>query len=505
MANFKINGHPVYSEGLNAIAFPPSENGEVDFLTDYTLYCMVPYREGKSSNSVEVRIRGNFESGKELDYTVRWNFERDLSKVDPKLIVMLQLFSSVHAALLCKRHGLPDIILEGEWPGAFPNNYWAELDRLWKDLTWQNKLAHFYSSACWDEHAPDWITGLLSGFLPETPWESYFGEKEFTHTFLKNHLVSWDRITPEDVCLSMSFGKESLLSLALMRELYPRYQFNKLELSAIKHSAKYQHVDSSAIDKLNRVLGTKFHLTEVSSNLREKALENFYEKDVWSGFGIAAMHIAQFIATDRPVVIYGDEYERSFESKVFVDDTPAPNYTLDYVQNAIWHAKVNSFMEVVGLPNRMSSILFNLSEFQVQWLLAKLAPELLDIQTSCWYGTDDEPWCNDCSKCSRVSFMRQAMFLPLPEGLKPYRGQLSNGRQAFAVDLGAGNVWSGDSPVGAFLDKSFEIALHNIHDNARIGLDRMLKLQPFDQFHPNILRQDWIPVIEQSLANHPLS
>jgi hypothetical protein len=188
---------------------------------------------------------------------------------------------------------------------------------------------------------------------------------------------------------------------------------------------------------------------------------------------------------------------------------------MDYPQSSIWHARLNWLLKGLGLEQRLGSVLYNLTEFQVQWLLFKFKPEVLDFQNSCWYVGTGDSWCNNCPKCERIAFMRTAMGLPLPPGLNPINleeMQSKSGRSLFAVDLGGGQYTEANK-IAQILDACYDAAIPRIEDSllhARIGIDApkveaMRYLQPEDIYHPMLLPAHVALEIELALEDHPLA
>ena len=83
---FKFLSSPLYKDGVDKVNF--SNSGETVDWIDY-LEISPPEIIG---NSVYVFAIGDFESGKKFDFQVRWEFERDLTEVDSKMIELLHLF-----------------------------------------------------------------------------------------------------------------------------------------------------------------------------------------------------------------------------------------------------------------------------------------------------------------------------------------------------------------------------------------------------------------------------
>jgi hypothetical protein len=211
--------------------------------------------------------------------------------------------------------------------------------------------------------------------------------------------------------------------------------------------------------------------------------------------------------------LFGDEYERTVaETAVMVDEEgdseTYPIYTYDYMQSSVWHAKLNHLFSLLDLKAKVGSVLYNLSEFQIQYLLAKLDPRLLKFQLSCWWSDAEDTWCNECSKCTRIAFMCGALNIPLPEGLKPFDPALAtNGRACFAVTCGceADPAAHGAdiSGIGPFLDQCYTAGVNKLKGDPFEPVDRLRKIQPEDPIHPHITLA-WHDRLNSLLADHPL-
>lgn len=477
LANYSIPEHPLYKD-FSKLEFPEP--------TDKVRHIKRCSAVGKTPTaySITTKLTGEFEDGELIDLDIIWDFQNNIERASSHLISMLQLFSCVYASTLCKDS--KNFTFDSEWYNL-DTSEWKSILHLWKDLNWQLRLSHFWAALTIDETEPTSLVKILSSFVEDQPYEDYFQNYMIYSDFIPK-LTSLD-----NVCLSMSFGKESLLSLLMLRQFFPK-EISKLTFSAIKHSAVFQNVDLALLDKLNDVLGTNFEMSLIHSNLKEK-FEILDQRNV-TGF-VPCMQIAQFIGSGKTTLVYGDEYERTYVDHIKYKDQSFPVYTMDYPQSTVWHAKMNHLMQELDLPYKQTSVLFNLNELQIQKLLVELEPKVARLQTSCWHGTDETPWCNECFKCFRIAFMRKALRLQLPKGLNPpnFKRKVSevNSRSAFSIDMLDTNT----SPVKEMLDKNFTTALSiliGFPDRLDLG-----SLQPSDSLHPNLLKPEWRTWLEEKL------
>jgi hypothetical protein len=289
-----------------------------------------------------------------------------------------------------------------------------------RDYIWQAKVTNFWKPAMQDIKATEPSDALLDRLflLPECPYPE-FGYH--SSDYIKANLVGTP--DPEKTVVSMSFGKESLFTYGLMKELYGA---DRLALGTINYTGteaagleKLKGFSDAYLRELNRM---QFYgdapkdVRVAKTNLFAVNNKNPFEIFVYHPQLFALMHHINF--PERPVVIFGDEFEITIEEKIELDGVNYPVFTFEYQQSTYMHAKWNYLMKSLALPFRVTSKIYHLMEIQCQALGPKVLKHFTDYQTSCWFSNSEHKWCGKCNKCRRLTFMMQSLGQVKPKELQ---------------------------------------------------------------------------------------
>ncbi|EHM1384056.1 hypothetical protein KFS98_003543 [Salmonella enterica] len=292
-----------------------------------------------------------------------------------------------------------------------------------------------------------------------------------------------------DALVSLSWGKESLLSVTLAQKIYGaeniRFGVIKHDLGDYKYQDSYdKFIAGSPLDgatntavAINYLKLLQDLIPTVSSCGRfcapTNALHHIY----------ALAHMLNNWETTS-VIFMGDEAERTVDNLVLqhLDDIGVPytpvvskteiensqtenlgsyrtigvEHTFDFHQSEHMAQALNYYLrKVLGVDKRLSSMVYTVNELQIQYLLAKLNPALFEYQVSCWFADDPakhggSKWCCSCKKCWRLFHLMRCLGLePEKRGLttnismsdiKEQLPQMLTGGKIFAVDSEEGNI-----------------------------------------------------------------
>lgn len=363
-----------------------------------------------------------------------------------------------------------------------------------------------------------------------------------------DHTVPEQLIEGSDALVSLSWGKESLLSVTLAQKIYGK---DNVRFGVIQHDlGGYKYQDS--YDKF--IAGSPLDgatNTAVAINYLG-LLQNLIPTVVMSGRFCAptnALHHIYALAhmlnnwNTTSVVFMGDEAERTVDNIVMqhLDDIGVPftpvvsltelensrvenihtyraigvEHTFDFHQSEHMAQALNYYLRVIlGVGKRLSSMVYTVNELQIQYLLAELNPELFDYQVSCWFADDPakhggSKWCCSCKKCWRLFHMMRCLGLnPEKRGLTTNISmkqiaeqlpQMLTGGKIFAVDSEVGNISKSiveNNYVAMFTDGVTEAELRSLM------IDKPLLTRPHNQAILDIISEPLAKMPAVLVANH---
>lgn len=243
---------------------------------------------------------------------------------------------------------------------------------------------------------------------------------------------------------SLSWGKESLLTITLAEELHGR---DKMKLGLIQHMLDGDQGYQDAYETYlpgSPLEGMPLSRTKIGYL---KLLHSMTPSLLGPTHGLHHIYaLAHLINNydDVDVVYMGDEAERTIANRLYrskisdfiytQDDIDAQRYpelrdpasqfqhvgfdhTFDFHQSQYMADCLNGLMRRLNLDKTISSLIYPISEMQIQYLLYKLNPKLFQFQVSCWFADHPEKspngskWCNSCYKCARLAWMMRSLGL----------------------------------------------------------------------------------------------
>lgn len=432
------------------------------------------------------------------DFDVTWEFERDLFTADRRHIAIVAMFSGHALALNVPMENITFNL------GTLTLPYdMEELLKFYNDTLWQNKVSHYWQALRTSKE----ITELASILYPQLPTQPYRPYSTFNDNIVLDYIKDWS-----DVVLSMSFGKESLLTFLLLDKFYG---LDGAAISVFEQEANWQRASKSKLEALKEHTDSNFTVGSFKTDIMKQLGQHCHWGDAHCSYTYPAIWAATLINSNKKIIFFGDEYERSVEVPVIqvVDgqEIPTSLYTFDYIQSSVLHAKFNRLLSRIGLEERIATALLHLTEFQIQYLLWKIAPDLVEKQVSCWKTTTGEEWCNNCSKCKRIGFMLSAMGLPLPGNLVYIEEEEilpKNGRDLFACDLGVEDEAGLDTNgTGLLLDLACSVATDRIMGDYELStsVPYLSQRMPLTNLHPETWSPKMVSYVNDLLKDHPLA
>jgi len=226
--------------------------------------------------------------------------------------------------------------------------------------------------------------------------------------------------TQEDSSVvSISFGKDSLLTWAVCREMEMNPQLCYVVEPLLTYEEKHKMVIA---ERFHKEFGVKLNkIVHSAGKLRDGIMLGLGKTEI--GWGLQSTEYALMIL---PVAhMYGARYillgneqscaEYYFDREGFVC-YPA------YDQSHIWTKQIDSMTrQMTGGGVRYMSVIEPLNDIAVVYALYKRYPEVAKHHMSCFVETEagrDHHWCLDCSVCSKMYLLIKASgFDPASVGL----------------------------------------------------------------------------------------
>jgi hypothetical protein len=223
----------------------------------------------------------------------------------------------------------------------------------------------------------------------------------------------------DSAVVSLSFGKDSLLTWAVCKELGLSPQTSYIVEPLLLYEEKHKDVLSKEFEKefnvkLNKIIHT-------AGNLRDGIRLGVGKTEI--GWGLQSTEYAMMLLPiahkyDAKYILFGNEQSCSeyyFDREGFIC-YPA------YDQSHKWTLYIDSITrQLSGQGVRTMSVIEPLNDIAVVYSLYKRYPEVAKYHMSCFVETEagrDTRWCMDCSVCSKMYLLIVASgFDPKTVGL----------------------------------------------------------------------------------------
>lgn len=230
--------------------------------------------------------------------------------------------------------------------------------------------------------------------------------------------ISEDFSGGEGEVIPLSCGKDSLLTLALAKEL-------GLEFTAV-------YVDDTVSAQENKIkkLFTKRIAEENNVNIQviENNIEKLNDFETWNKpqtcLGYSHMIVSfclaslPFMHNNASTIILGNQQDMNFS---FANKQGMRAYAA-YEQTTEARHKQQGIMQAFNKDYKILSLIEPLANIAEVKILFSRYPELAKYEVSCdcLYGTREERWCHGCSKCARLGLLMLSQgFNPKTAGLNP--------------------------------------------------------------------------------------
>jgi hypothetical protein len=359
-------------------------------------------------------------------------------------------------------HGFEIFFRGSKYVVNYPDEIWQAYPQESKDVLFDNlvysetihlPLTFRKGEIKYSTSPPFFQTQFFQNFIMDLPScadvdGTYTSEliKEFVNmkTRFKDNEIRFPKQTEEtredSSVVSLSFGKDSLLTWAVCREigLNPQaaYIVEPVLLYEEKHKTKLaKHFQKEFGVELQKVEHTAGHLrdgmrlgvgkTELGWGLQTTQYAMMI-------LPIAHMHQSRYI-------LFGNEQscgEYYFDKEGYVC-YPA------YDQCHIWTTQIDSMTrQLTGGGVRVMSVIEPLNDIAVVYSLYKRYPDVAKYHMSCFVETEagrDTRWCMDCSVCSKMYLLIKACgFDPRMVGLE--RDMLTNDCRDYFSLFGGSSV-----------------------------------------------------------------
>jgi hypothetical protein len=214
------------------------------------------------------------------------------------------------------------------------------------------------------------------------------------------------RTLKEIALIPLTFGKDSLLTFALARELGIKTVAVFFEEPLCPSENKHKKV-------LAKKFCQEFKTPMIFFPLSTGALKKIYSPDNWWGWDLL---LTQYSLLLLPYLFaYPAKYLFwSHEQSCNATLTDKEGFIINPVfeQNREWLLNLNASLEALGCRSIFASLVEPLHEIAIMYILHKRYPQIAKYQNSC-FGTNKEAttrrWCGTCSKCARMYIFLKAI------------------------------------------------------------------------------------------------
>lgn len=281
----------------------------------------------------------------------------------------------------------------------------------------------------------------------------------------------------------ISGGKESMTTAALLMEADYNWAAVFFDTESVKANRFWATESAMYKDSIFPVK-TRVVTTDFARVLYDKIPRTFGAISTFIPFiSTPASIIAMLDGNDA--VLIGNEYDCS----MMIDEEATGRYWgANYDQSSIWSRKFSFYIQQMVMRRlHVMSILDNLSETAIQWILRDLRPDWLPYQVSCDKPVEGVRNCGECIKCRRIAALLTSI------GSDP--GQMGLTFDPTIFEESVDTVFSGADGQVEFNFWKDVIAGKHISQET---LDHVLGVV-VDAIHPPVLPPDILKVVEPIL------
>jgi len=268
--------------------------------------------------------------------------------------------------------------------------------------------------AIYDTKLPMFECFSFKSMMYDLPSSAILDDKETTQylrdffnldfVFESDDPIVWNRgFTPEKrAIISFTSGKDSLLTLAVCREL----ELEPILINVVEPSNTHEHkYKSEILQSLNEEFGIKYHVVQNDIGIFHDSTR-FGLEETSLGWGNQLLY---YLFLYLPFVYhYKARYlffgnELSCDKEIVGPQSFRANFCYD--QSSHWTRQMDMLLRNVTLgSSRVGSLVGPLNELAVMKCLHEGFPQLAKYQMSCFCdvpSAETHRWCCSCSKCAR--------------------------------------------------------------------------------------------------------
>ncbi len=323
-----------------------------------------------------------------------------------------------------------------KYPISYPQDVWQSFPKILQSqfadsvaymATWQIPITH-QAQVSYDFSHPfiePYFFKLLTYSMPMTIFEyenistkeilKLFYDSQF-HTKFSSYgqtLIPHINIKLEEkACVSFSFGKDSLLTYALLDELQvttvPFFMDEPKSIDEFTHKQKLNIQFKKEFNKKIEFFPLSF------GNLRQSTGYDWGWDAILSQYSF--LLIPYFYHYKTKYLFFGNEQSCNF----FTKDKEGYSINPVYEQSITGMQLLQDLPRLFSLNTHIGSLIEPINEMFITWILHKRYPEIGKYQMSCFSEDPKESkkrWCGVCDKCSWVYIFLCALDIdPLTVG-----------------------------------------------------------------------------------------
>lgn len=236
-----------------------------------------------------------------------------------------------------------------------------------------------------------------------------------------NPILSKPVVNPYKAIIGLSFGKDSLLTYAVAKEINLDPEIVYVVEQSLTYEQKHK---TNLANEFKKEFNKKLHiLTHETGKLRDYSYLGIEKSEL--GWGLQtteyALELIPFAyAFNGKYILFGNEQTTNAS---YWDDEGKWKIYPSYDQSHIWTNHINQITQIFSDQSiKTGSLIEPLMDIMVQRILAHRYPKIAKYQMSCFTETEagrDYHWCHDCSVCAKMYLLCIAGGIdPMEIGLK---------------------------------------------------------------------------------------
>ncbi|MBI4439642.1 hypothetical protein HY638_01610 [Candidatus Woesearchaeota archaeon] len=203
----------------------------------------------------------------------------------------------------------------------------------------------------------------------------------------------------DNVVIPFTFGKDSLLTFALCRELGLKQSLVHVEEPMFRHEMPQKDILSGKLKK--EFNADVERLTHKTGLFRDMAHLGVDKKEFGWGHQTteySLLMVPYLVNRKARLVLFGNEQDNNY---YIYDDEGFICYP-SFDQSSSWTQQQDAMVKILTGNNAgVSSLIEPLNDFAILKILHQRYPRLAKYQMSCFSDKTGKRWCQHCSKCAR--------------------------------------------------------------------------------------------------------